>query len=53
MKQWEIAQNAQAIHDKCTRKRDDGVEVVRGTKQSQYEFWIEIGESDHCDDFAP
>ncbi|OBT43126.1 hypothetical protein VE00_07670 [Pseudogymnoascus sp. WSF 3629] len=52
MKQAEIAQNAQAIHDKCIRKRDDGVEVVRGTKQSQYEFWIEIGESDNCDDFG-
>lgn len=52
MKQAEIAQNAQAIHDKCIRIRDDGVEVVRGTKQSQYEFWIEIGESDNCDDFG-
>ncbi|KFY30363.1 hypothetical protein V494_08178 [Pseudogymnoascus sp. VKM F-4513 (FW-928)] len=53
MPQSEIAQNAQAIKDKCTRKNDDGIEVVRGTKQTQYEMWIEIGESDHCDDFAP
>lgn len=52
MKQWEIAQNAQAIFDKCKRKRDDGIEMVRGTKQNQYEMWIEIGESDECADFA-
>lgn len=53
MKQAEIAQNAQAIFDKCKRTADDGVEMVRGTKQSQYEFWINIGESNDCDDFAP
>ncbi|KFY64255.1 hypothetical protein V496_03374 [Pseudogymnoascus sp. VKM F-4515 (FW-2607)] len=52
MKQWEIAQNAQAIFDKCKRTRDDGIEMVRGTKQNQYEMWIEIGESDECADFA-
>lgn len=48
----EIAKEAQAIKDKCTKKNKHGVDVVRGTKKSQYELWIEIGESDNCDDFG-
>ncbi|KFX89123.1 hypothetical protein O988_08753 [Pseudogymnoascus sp. VKM F-3808] len=50
--QREIAQEAQAIKDKCTTTDKHGVDVVRGTKQSQYEFWIEIGESNDCVDFG-
>lgn len=38
--------------DKCTEVDGNGVEVVRGEMQIEYERWIYIGESDNCGDYG-